>query len=220
VRVPGPFLSSLRAARRGLSILGVMAGERLRDAEVLMLSTLRRREAARAPAPEAARPPAGPPQLLRELLDRAADQTHEEGRAALHVKLLRALVPDEARILAALEGGATYPLVHVDAGPRLGGPTHRVLANLSTVGKAAGVACNEVTPIYIAHLEALGLAESDVEDEAFEVQYEILAADGEVRVAVERIRKQRRKETVVRRVLRASALGRALWAACHPAETT
>jgi hypothetical protein len=138
------------------------------------------------------------------------------------VSLVKSLLPDEARILAALSDGTSYPLLHVDAGPRLGAPTRRVLANVSNVGKLAGVVLVHMTPAYVARLLALGLAEDGPEDSAHEVKYEILATDEQVRAAVDRVRRtDRQKETLQRRVLRISDLGRALWAAClmNEAET-
>jgi hypothetical protein len=142
------------------------------------------------------------------------EQTAEEAHRALFLAVLGALVPDEARILSALSDGTPYALLHIDAGPRLGSPTRRVLANLSNVGKASGVVCPELTPVYVGRLCHLGLAESGGEDESFEVKYDILAAEEVARAAVERIRKvDRQRETLLRRTLLISPLGAALWAA-------
>jgi abortive infection alpha-like protein len=193
----------------------------LRAVEAAALGLLRRRmdQAAALPAPAAAAPLAAaapsPPALLRDLLERSMAQSREETRTALFVRLLGELLPDEARILAALSDGTTYPLIHVEAGPRLGAATRRVLAHVSSVGKSAGVAWADMTPAYVGRLVHLGLAELGPEDETHEVKYEILEADETVRAAIERIRKaDRQRESIVRRVVRISDLGRALWAAC------
>jgi hypothetical protein len=54
-----------------------------------------------------------PAQLLDELLGASAGADSAESRTELYRSLLLRLVPDEARILAALSGGTAYPLLHV-----------------------------------------------------------------------------------------------------------
>lgn len=214
-------MSTRETVFAGLRMMTAVAQEQLHVAEVFALGVLKRRmelaaEAAADPVPPPARPATAETAatLLRALLEKSMDQSREDTREALFDRLVRALLPDEARILAALSDGTTYPLVHVEAGPRLGSANRRVLANLSSVGKSAGVACPEMTPVYVSRLMSLGLADTGPEDEAHEVKYEILATDEVVRQAIERIRKEKQKETVLRRVLVISDLGRTLWAAC------
>src|SRR5690242_12429574 len=83
-------------------------------------------------------PPATPTEVLRDLLDRSMYSRPDESRTALYLSLLEDLLPDEARILAALSDGATYPIIDI-AEPLLGTSTVLVLTNASTVGRAAGV---------------------------------------------------------------------------------
>ncbi len=84
-------------------------------------------------------PPATPTDVLRELLDRSMySRPPDDSRNALYLSLLSDLLPDEARILAALSDGSTYPVVDI-AEPLLGTSTVLVLTNASTVGRAAGV---------------------------------------------------------------------------------
>lgn len=72
---------------------------------------------------------------MAELLMRSVEQTTQRAREYLHLALLRQLLPDEARILAALADGSVYPLVHVDC--RTGvTATRRLLSNASSVGRA------------------------------------------------------------------------------------
>lgn len=159
-----------------------------------------------------------PGELLRELLEVAADQTRDEAEQAWYIAVLKRLVPDEARILSALSDSSGFPLVHVMAGPRLGGGSHPVLRHLSNVGRLAGVKLVELSPLYIQRLRELGLVETGPEDPEFKVKYEILENDGAVRRLIEDIRKKGQREVLVRRTLRLSELGRSLWAACRISE--
>jgi hypothetical protein len=149
---------------------------------------------------------------MQSLLRRSMDNTPDDSRVTLHQTLLRELVPDEARILAALADGSEYPLVHV-AEPGIGAFQKRVLENASSVGRAAGVALPHRTHIYVAHLRRLGLAETGDEDRTIRDEYEILLSDALIRAAIEGIGKGPRPARIIRRVLRISDLGRELWEA-------
>jgi hypothetical protein len=164
------------------------------------------------------RGPHAPGELLRELLEISGDQTRDEAEQAWYVAALKRLVPDEARILAALSDATPYPMVHLMAGPRLGGTTHPVLRNLSNVGRMAGAQLAELTPVYVQHLRDLGLVETGAEDPALKVKYEILENDGEVRRVIEDLHAKGKRHVLVRRTLKLSALGRSLWAACRISE--
>jgi len=159
---------------------------------------------------------AAPAALLSDLLARAADQTQEESQRRYFVRLLEQIVPDEARILAALSDGSMYPLVDVGYRPRFGRPTQHVLENASSVGKAAGVTWPDAVPRYLAHLRELGLVESGREDPELALKYEIVETETAVRDAIRRVRAVKRSPRMVRRTLRISDLGRALWGACQP----
>ncbi len=76
----------------------------------------------------------------------------DKSRDALYLDLLHALVPDEARILAALSDGSAYPVIHVGE-PGAGGATY-TLKNASTVGRAAGVSLPRHTPLYLTGCSA------------------------------------------------------------------
>lgn len=159
---------------------------------------------------------ASPGQLLAGLLSDSVEQTAPQARLRLHGWLLRQLLPDQARILAALSDGAVYPLVHVALKGPLGAPAgggDPLLENASTVGRAAGVALPDRVPLYLTHLRALGLVEAGPEDEALRDGYDIAETDATVRSAVERA--GGRPVRTIRRTVRLSTLGHDLWAACQ-----
>lgn len=158
-----------------------------------------------------------PAELLEALLQTSMGQDAHEGRNRQFTLILQRLVPDEARILAALADGAEYPLLHVVARSLPGTPERLVLENASTVGRRAGVVLPDRTPGYVTHLLAMGLAQTGGEDRARSVEYEIL----ETEEAVGRAKKEadklgRRGPGIVRQTLRISPLGAELWAAAHP----
>ncbi len=163
-------------------------------------------------------PASGVPQTLAEtmtgMLRRSMDQTPEDSRQFLFEHVLRELVPDEARILAALADGSTYPLIDVAVGAR--GAGRLVLQNASNVGRAAGVAAPLLVPTYVSHLLRIGLADAGQEDSGLHDEYEILLTDFQVKSAyVEAAKAARRSPRFVRRTLRISTLGREFWAACQ-----
>jgi hypothetical protein len=155
-----------------------------------------------------------PAQLLDELLGASIDADTAGSRDELYRSLLLRLVPDEARILAELAGGATYPLVHVQSRAN-GGRT--VLSNASSVGRAAGVQVPDAVSTYVTHLRTLGLAEEGPSDDSLNVQYDILLGEPGVRSAEEEAKSAGRLGArMIRRTLRISPLGRELWRACRP----
>jgi hypothetical protein len=174
-----------------------------------------------APAPEAAPEEASDPaMLLAGLLQDSVEQTGPTARTRLHRWLLQQLLPDQARILAALSDGSSYPLVHVvRKGPLSGslGGGEPVLENASTVGRAAGVALPDLVPVYLGHLRGLGLVDVGPEDETLREGYDIAETDAVVRSAVERAGGNGVRTS--RRSIRLSELGHDLWSACQ-AETT
>lgn len=163
--------------------------------------------------------PATPAALLAALLDRSVDQSPEQARGDAFVAILRQLVPDETRILAALSDGGAHPVVHVTAGSALGSST-RILSNVSSVGQAAGIQLREMTPHYIAHLRQLALVELGAEDPGLALKYEILESHTQIREAIAKTERRGRmtRARIVRRTIRLTPLGRDLWAACQADE--
>lgn len=153
---------------------------------------------------------------MAELLLRSMEQTAQRAREYLYLAVLRQLLPDEARILAALADGSAYPVVHVDCRTGVSG-SERLLSNASTVGRAAGVAALPAVPRYVTRLLRLDLVELGDADPALSVPYDILLTDAEVRAAEEQARASGRVR-IVRNTVAMSPLGRELWDACHPRE--
>jgi hypothetical protein len=164
------------------------------------------------------RGPYAPGELLRELIEISGEQTREQAQQSYYIAALKSLVPDEARILSALSDAKGYPLLHVMAGSRLGGAPHPVLQNVSNVGKIAGAQLIDLTPHYIRRLREWDLVETAAEAADLKTSYEILETDDVVRKAVERIKKSGQREVILRRMLKMSDLGRALWEACRISE--
>jgi Abortive infection alpha len=152
---------------------------------------------------------------MQSLLRRSMDDTPADSRRALLTRLVHELVPDEARILAALADGSSYPMLHV-AEPGIGANHKRVLENASSVGRAAGVALPELTHVYVAHMRGLGLVESGPPDDSVHHEYEILLAEGSVREAVEAVSRGPRRARILRRTIKISELGRELWESAQP----
>src|SRR5262249_28824530 len=142
-----------------------------------------------------------------------------QSQTGYFVTILKSLVPDEARILAVLSDGSAYPLIHVAEGSLVGASGRREVDNVSNVGRSAGMLWLDMVPAYIGRLRALGLVETGPEDPSAKIKYEMLETENAVRRAVERIsQSSRQKPRIVRRTLRLSELGHALWAACRTDE--
>jgi hypothetical protein len=126
--------------------------------------------------------------------------------------LLGELVPDEARIFAAVSDGSRYPVIHV-AEPGVAAPTDHLLRNASTVGRAAGVALPQKTPVYLDRMLRFGLVTIGPEDIAMRDDYEMLLTDGAVHAAITAGGRGLRPARVIRRTLGISDLGREVWEA-------
>lgn len=156
---------------------------------------------------------------MAALLNRSVSDSRAGARQYLHATILRELVPDEARILAALSDGTAYPLVHVVTRSALGGGQRTVLANASSVGRAAGVLLPEHVPVYVSRLLGFGLVEIGDEDPSLTTQYDILLTEDYVRAAEEQAGQKRRSPKFVRHTLRLSGFGEHFWSACDPSRS-
>jgi hypothetical protein len=149
--------------------------------------------------------------VLRSLLDKSMYNHPEESHSALYLQLLEGLVPDEARILAALSDGTAYPVIDV-AEPVLGTSTAFALITASTVGRAAGVSLPHHTPLYVTRLVQSGLAAIGPEGGgSMYDDYEMLLTDAAVNLALAKARRGIRPARVIRRTVRITELGRELW---------
>lgn len=157
--------------------------------------------------------PTTPRELLTSLISRSMYDTPEQSRNALYVSLLKQLVPDEARILAALSDGSAYPLLHV-AEPGTGN-TALVLRNASTVGRAAGVTQPHHTPLYLTRLLNHSLVQLGPEVPEARDDYEMLLTDPAVHAAITTTSRSLRPARIIRRTVVLSALGAELWEAAQ-----
>jgi hypothetical protein len=201
------------------------AAEQLHRAQTALLSDVKQRldEAAeaerrrRATAIDGRRDWDPRSAVLHDLLQASLHADTGRSRQNLHLRILRSMVPDEARILAALADGSRFPLIHIETrGPGAG---RTVLANASTVGRVAGVHLNSAVPVYVTHLFVLGLVQEGPQDDTLSDQYALLGSEDYARQAESEAKESTLLGTKeIRRTLQISPLGAELWAACRPAE--
>ncbi|RHW25671.1 hypothetical protein D0Z08_18005 [Nocardioides immobilis] len=199
----GTSVALLRATARlaeggGRRLLGVPASG--------TAVTLVRRESNLAPALE----------RLGTLLERGALQSSGDAESALFEDLVGRLVPDEARIIAALGSRGWSPLVHIE--PRRPDDVHLGLRNASLIGRQGGVTLVRRTPLYVTRLVAAGLLAVTPARDDHPEDYEILLADPDVLDAIRAASRGPLGARVHRQGLALSDLGAQLWAA-HRAET-
>ncbi|HSV41278.1 MAG TPA: Abi-alpha family protein [Nocardioidaceae bacterium] len=196
-----------------------LAGSTASRAETELFRLLRSRmEASIAPVAQSGRQltsvaSSTPRDLMASLLERSVLQDAAASRGDWFASVLQQLVPDEARIIAALaEGVETPPLLHVL--PRSG--HGRILENASLIGRTAALTLPQMTPVYVTHLRALGLVETGPEDESNPKGYELLLAEKVVRVALKEGEMGKLPARVLRRTLQLSERGRELWEHTRP----
>jgi hypothetical protein len=161
------------------------------------------------PRPE---PVEGPRAIMSALLGASLDQDAISSERDYLVALLRQLLPDEARIIAALADGPPAPTVSIYRR----GTSELLLENASLVGRSAAVTLPSRTTRYVAHLLHLGLVELGPEDKENSVGYELVLADRQVRPALKEGARGKLPARVERTTLRLSEHGRALWEATRP----
>jgi hypothetical protein len=159
-------------------------------------------------------------EAMTELLERSVETDRHSSRDYLYGNIISQLVPDEARILAALSDGREFAAVDVVA-KQLGRSSVRpVLANASTVGRSAGVSNPDNVPTYVTRLHNFGLVEFGPPNEDLSTQYDILAADSAVQAAQATAESRRLgSPRLLRKTLCISPFGRDFWAATDPTGT-
>lgn len=154
---------------------------------------------------------------MAELLNRSVDSSVESSRRYLFDEILRRLVPDEARIIAALSDGTVYPVIDVASRTALGGTGQVVQRYASTVGKSAGITLVDNVPTYLARLLELGLVEIGAEENSLDMEYDVLQTDPLVQRGEQRAKADgRMAPRLLRRSVRISELGTEFWKACDP----
>jgi hypothetical protein len=153
---------------------------------------------------------------MSELLERSVEATRTDSREYLYGTIISQLVPDEARILAAMADGTHFAAADVVQKQRRGAP-RTILANASSVGRQAGLVSPDNVPTYLSRLAHFGLIEFGPEDESLGVQYDILTADATIQNARTTVESQGRASVkIVRKSVGMSKFGREFWAASDP----
>ncbi|MEO9138760.1 MAG: Abi-alpha family protein [Jatrophihabitans sp.] len=156
---------------------------------------------------------------MTELLDRSSEANDAASRDYLFGTIVSQLVPDEARILAALGGGRTFATVDVISRQGTRSISRIVLSNTSTVGAAASVALPENVGTYLTRLAGYGLLHFGRAEEELSSQYDTLAEDDRVRAARAAADAGRQGNSkLVRKTVALSPLGEEFWAACAPTD--
>jgi Abortive infection alpha len=154
---------------------------------------------------------------MSELLERSVEATRADTHEYLYGTIISQLVPDEARILAALADGARFAALDVVRRPRRG-RSRTLLANAASVGRQAGLVSPESTPTYLTRLQSFDLVEFGPEDDTLAAQYDILAAEPDVRRVIENaVGRRGGPVKIERKTLRMSEFGHRFWAATDPA---
>jgi hypothetical protein len=153
---------------------------------------------------------------MSELLERSVESSRTDSRDYLYGTIISQLVPDEARILAAMSDGTKFAAGDVVLRRRRGG-NRVLLENVSSVGRQAGLVSPENVPTYLGRLRSLGLIEFGPDDETLAVQYDILATDQTVQDARKIVDSRRRGAVrLEHKTVRMSGFGHEFWAASDP----
>ena len=148
---------------------------------------------------------------MSELLERSVESSRTDSREYLFGTIISQLVPDEARIIAALADGTHFAAGDVVQKQRRN-KSRVVLANASSIGRQAGLSTPDSTPTYLSRLLSFGLIEFGPEEDALAVQYDILYSDTVVQQARDRAHGARFE----RKTLMLSQFGHDFWQATDP----
>ena len=152
-----------------------------------------------------------------ELLSRGGEATAGRSKEYLFGTIVSQLVPDEAKVLAALAEGKRYAVVDVVAKHVGRSATRTVFANASLLGAAAGIAPSRNVATYLARLQQFGLVEFGPAADELGEEYDKLAVDGSVQEARAQIdRNKMGGAKLIRKSVALSPLGSEFWAACAP----
>lgn len=227
-------LTGTAAVLRQFGVVGEVAaravelsGDGLQATEKVVWSFVRQRMEAVAPVSAPPRelestrpnprsePVRSPRELMTELLGDALAHDSVSSEREYLTAVVRQLLPDEARIIAALAAGVSAPTVSIYRR----GSSELLLENASLIGRTAAVTLPSRTLRYVAHLLQLGLVELGPEDKSDETGYELILADRDVRPALREGSLGKLPARIERRTLRLSRHGEALWEATRPDAT-
>ena len=144
---------------------------------------------------------------LGDLLRASLEQDPDSALLSLTRRLAQQCTPDEARILAALSDGSRYPALSIQLRRLIGDGD--ILYRYSSVGRAAGIQCRELTPLYLANLQQLGLVVLVPETASMKTEYELCETDSDFRRALAGLGDS--KVRVVRHTLIMSPACQTLW---------
>ena len=154
---------------------------------------------------------------MTELLSRSGQATAGRSKEYLFGTIVSQLVPDEARVLAALAEGKRYAVVDVVAKHVGRSTTRTVFANASLLGAAAGVVPSRNVATYLARLQQFGLIEFGPPMDELGEEYDKLAVEGAVQDARMQIERNKLGSAkLMRKSVALSPLGAEFWAACAP----
>jgi DNA-binding transcriptional ArsR family regulator len=152
---------------------------------------------------------------MTELLERSAESDTTSSRDYLFGSIISQLVPDEARILAALSTGERFAVLDVLA--KTGrSATRPVLTNVSTVAVAARVVAAENVGTYLDRLRGFGLVDMTPAGDDLSPQFDALLADPAIKRTRTQLDASRHGSKLNRKTVALSALGREFWTACAP----
>lgn len=154
---------------------------------------------------------------MTELLDRSTESSDAQSRDYLFGTIVSQLVPDEARILAALGEGQIFAAVDV-VSKQVGRASIRpVLSNASTLSTAAGLSRPQNVGTYLTRLHGYGLLDFGVPDDDLSSQFDTLLDDASVQAARATVDGGKQGSSkLVRKSVTLSALGVEFWVACAP----
>lgn len=206
------------AAATARAALGV-ASATLASGGPLALAGGSRSGASEEPASQSGDQPGDQPaaQRLLSLLETSARWEAGDPEHVL-LALVDGMMPDEARLLAALADDADHLVLEVaERGGR--GRHDQVVLRVSAVGRAAGIRDPDLLPWYLTRLEGRGLVHFGTarSGHADRPGYDRLAVEPVVTAAVRDIEARGGRARLTRLTLRRSMLGRVLWDAAHHA---
>jgi DNA-binding transcriptional ArsR family regulator len=152
---------------------------------------------------------------MTELLERSVESDTTNSRDYLFGSIISQLVPDEARILAALSTGERFAVLDVLAKSGRSG-TRPVITNVSTVAAAARVVAAESVGTYLDRLRGFGLIDMTPAGDDLSPQFDALLADPAIKHTRTQLDASRHGSKLNRKTVALSALGREFWTACAP----